>query len=203
MANYSRRTTRILCINCNICVNTLRRYTILQQNTRVSSMMEDEVTDDDVICEACWELAMNAVNYNLQQNIASRDEQQASSSQRGHTNITSFDRVCHTCWLRVKRQALRQNRLGESRPAEEVLQPNEEQEQPLENPQIPVSIETANTNPSEIILPDYRRAANTANHCVCGRAAGGGPACGAPPPPGWRATAPPPCLPPNTKTSTL
>ncbi|KAL4708097.1 hypothetical protein ACJJTC_009876 [Scirpophaga incertulas] len=166
-----------------------------------------KVTDDDVICEACWELAMNAVNSNLQQNIASREEQQAISTQRGHTNvcllcgcslikkqsdkilrenptelqqsiiniimrereprqITSSDRVCHTCWLRVTRQALRQNRLDESRPAEAVLQPNEEQKQPLANPQITVSVETANTNPSEIILQDYRRAANTANHCV-------------------------------------
>lgn len=44
-----------------------------------------QITNDDYVCEACWELSMAGVNQKFQQNTG--NEAQARTSQRGHTNV--------------------------------------------------------------------------------------------------------------------
>ncbi|XP_060807317.1 uncharacterized protein LOC132903317 [Amyelois transitella] len=84
--------TRILCVNCNICVNRLRRYPALDLNPRVTALLASwvypkDMNENDFVCEACRDLLIFAINDNLQQEVTSGDGEQAGSSQRGHTNV--------------------------------------------------------------------------------------------------------------------
>ncbi|VVC87890.1 unnamed protein product [Leptidea sinapis] len=56
------------------------------------------ITDSDVVCEGCWELAMGAVNQVLQEEINPQGGQQASSSNRGHSQ------VCILCGCSILRR---------------------------------------------------------------------------------------------------
>ncbi|CAK1603536.1 unnamed protein product [Parnassius mnemosyne] len=85
------RVTRIMCINCNICVNTLRRYRALELNIRVTTLLcswvyPQIITEDDYVCEACRDLAMISVNHSLQE-ISGIDDQQPGPSHRGHVSV--------------------------------------------------------------------------------------------------------------------
>ncbi|KAL4702082.1 hypothetical protein ACJJTC_002281 [Scirpophaga incertulas] len=84
---------RIHCINCNICVNTcnaFRPQRVLHLDRRVVSLMSNWispsiVTEDDYICEACFDLAMQTVNAQLTDN--SERDRCAGPSRRGHTEV--------------------------------------------------------------------------------------------------------------------
>ncbi|KPJ07451.1 hypothetical protein RR48_08464 [Papilio machaon] len=202
MEDRRHRLTRTLCVNCNICVNTLRRYLALTLDPRVTSLIcswvyPQIITEEDVVCEACRDLAMFAVNENLQQEVSNSGEQ-AGPSHRGHAHvcllcgcsiarrqsdkilkdsptdlqrsiiaiiesrvairpISESDRVCHACWLRTKRESQRMNRIDDARSQQSV--PEVTQSQDFVSPD-------QSTLNVEIILPNYRRAANTNNHCV-------------------------------------
>ncbi|XP_075984951.1 uncharacterized protein LOC142982375 [Anticarsia gemmatalis] len=81
--------------------------------------------------------------------------------------VTPSDKVCHPCWLRTKRETLRINRIDELRIPDEMPQIEENVIHDHEPPQNLHVDETARPNIIEnITLPDYRRAANTGNHCV-------------------------------------
>ncbi|CAG4958305.1 unnamed protein product [Colias eurytheme] len=146
-----RKPDRILCINCNVCVNTFRRYLVLELNTRVISLLSEWIspriiTEEDYICEPCNNLLMRSVNEQL---ATSCDNAQASgSSQQGRRQVcslcgrsilnrqshpividnpseeqiqilaviqsritprqvSSYDKICHSCWMSCKRAALR------------------------------------------------------------------------------------------------
>uniref|UniRef100_A0A2A4JAT5 Uncharacterized protein n=1 Tax=Heliothis virescens TaxID=7102 RepID=A0A2A4JAT5_HELVI len=158
-----------------------------------------QITDDDYVCEACWELAMVAVNQNLQ--LDANEGEQSGPSHRGHINVcllcgcslvrrqsdkvlkdnptelqqdminiiqmkieprqlTTSDKVCHACWLRTKREALRVNRVNEMRPPEAMSQnENLSQNQETEVHENPQATDIGRSD--SIILPDYKRAANT------------------------------------------
>ncbi|CAG4990707.1 unnamed protein product [Parnassius apollo] len=84
------RVTRIMCINCNICVNTLRRYRALELDIKVTTLLcswvyPQIITEDDYICEACRDLAIS-VNHSLQE-ISGIDNQQPRPSPQGHTSV--------------------------------------------------------------------------------------------------------------------
>ncbi|KAL4721470.1 hypothetical protein ACJJTC_008360 [Scirpophaga incertulas] len=82
--------TRILCVNCSICVNKLRRrYPALAQDSRITAIIcswvyPQIVLEEDVICEACRDLAMAAVNSSLQSEVSGSDV--AGPSTRRQTN---------------------------------------------------------------------------------------------------------------------
>ncbi|KAL4702935.1 hypothetical protein ACJJTC_008345 [Scirpophaga incertulas] len=84
------KPTRILCVNCSICVNKLRRrYPALAQDSRVTAIIcswvyPQIVLEEDVICEACRDLAMAAVNSSLQSEVSGSDV--AGPSTRRQTN---------------------------------------------------------------------------------------------------------------------
>ncbi|CAG4980978.1 unnamed protein product [Colias eurytheme] len=209
---------RLKCINCNICINTLRRFIVLQLDSRIISLISSWIdpiiiTEDDYICEACHDIAMRAVNDAL--NRDSGEQQAAGSSHQGHTQvcvlcglsilrrrsdlilrgngsyldrsianivqsriapreITSSQRICHPCWLKCRRSALRAQEiegLRSSTPVEEIrpepdvsnqviehhVEAEEDRQEDSNVPDQPVA---------EIILQNYRRAANTASHCL-------------------------------------
>ncbi|XP_045451013.1 uncharacterized protein LOC123659894 [Melitaea cinxia] len=145
----SANSRRILCINCNVCLNTFRRYLVHELNTRVISLLSEWlspviITEEDYICEPCKELLMRSINQQL---ATSCDGAQASgSSQLGRRQvcslcgrsilkrqshsivfdnpseeqrqintviqtriaprqISSSDRICHSCWMSCKRAA--------------------------------------------------------------------------------------------------
>ncbi|XP_041988982.1 uncharacterized protein LOC121740371 [Aricia agestis] len=215
------RLTRILCVNCGICVNTLRRYPALALDTRVTALLcswvyPQIITEADRVCEACRDLAMFSVNENLHQ-ATGNNEQQSGSRPRGHTEvcllcgcsihrrqsdkilrenptdlhqsminiiesrvaprqINETDRVCHVCWLRTQREARRMNTLDNTRsppvasseshePIQDDLQPSEDVE-PSNRPSGSNHPEPSMASNQGLVLPNYRRAANSNNHCV-------------------------------------
>ncbi|XP_045455076.1 uncharacterized protein LOC123664602 [Melitaea cinxia] len=81
--------------------------------------------------------------------------------------ITPSDRVCHACWLRTKREAVRMNNQDENRQPLIEITDNEQQEQNRPAPaEIPQSELTSTMETQRIVLPDYRRAANSTHTCV-------------------------------------
>ncbi|PZC74315.1 hypothetical protein B5X24_HaOG208007 [Helicoverpa armigera] len=97
---------RILCINCNVCINTFRRYLVQELNTRVISLLSEWIspviiTEDDYICEPCNELLMRSINQQL---TTSCDGAQASgSSQLGRRQVCS---ICGRCTLNRQSHAI-------------------------------------------------------------------------------------------------
>lgn len=109
--------------------------------------------------------------------------------------VTASDKVCHVCWLRTTREVLRMNRADELR-VEGAVQhgddnaslsnpPNEPTvAEHISIPEPGVSLEdhqsygdpheqdifrpsgTQNTESGTVVLPDYKRAANTSSHCL-------------------------------------
>ncbi|XP_045504504.1 uncharacterized protein LOC123701151 [Colias croceus] len=209
-----RKPDRILCINCNICVNTFRRYLVLELNTRVISLLSEWIspriiTEEDYICEPCNNLLMRSVNEQL---ATSCDNAQASgSSQQGRRQVcslcgrsilnrqshpividnpseeqiqilaviqsritprqvSSYDKICHSCWMSCKRAALRTQQVDNIRrvPIEDVEVEAEADtiatEPVTQNVEVPTLPTEASS--SEITLENYRRAANTASHCL-------------------------------------
>ncbi|KAL4703795.1 hypothetical protein ACJJTC_011595 [Scirpophaga incertulas] len=159
------KPTRILCVNCSICVNKLRRrYPALAQDSIVTAIIcswvyPQIVLEEDVICEACRDLAMAAVNSSLQSEVSGSDV--TGPSTRRQTNacllcgssilnrrsdkilrenpnemqqsiidlitnklapreISSLDRICHTCWVRSQREIIRGNLHNENRPLADI-----------------------------------------------------------------------------------
>lgn len=109
--------------------------------------------------------------------------------------VTSSDKLCHACWLRAKRQAQRINRIdklksdggiqqGDDTTLHSILPHDPSDAEQISLPEPERSLEdsqsrgdpyeqdiarpsgTQNTNSGTLILPDYRRAANTGNHCL-------------------------------------
>ncbi|CAG4973916.1 unnamed protein product [Colias eurytheme] len=201
---------RLRCVNCNIRIDTLRRHLVFELDTRVVSKICEWsspiiITEEDYICDACKELAMQCVNSGL------ANESGASSS-RGHIHVcilcgsslrnrkhdlivrenpsqlqqaihielenriaprqaTSTDHVCHPCWLRLKRAATHNMQQNIEQQVEPEQEPEPEQEsepelQPQEPESSPNTDQQADEVPELISLPHYRRAANTAAHCV-------------------------------------
>ncbi|XP_023940272.2 uncharacterized protein LOC112047391 [Bicyclus anynana] len=192
--------TRIMCVNCNICVNKMRRYPALALDSRVTALIcswvyPQIILEDDYVCEACRDLAMAAVNANLQ-------SEGAGPSTRGHTN------VCLLCGCSIlQRQS---DKLVKENPTEmqqsiinvieskvapreisssdrvchacwlrtkrEVLRMNRLDQirpqmdaQPEPNQQSPSSEpqQTTEQEPIQrVTLPDYRRAPNSTHSCV-------------------------------------
>ncbi|XP_045456110.1 uncharacterized protein LOC123665925 [Melitaea cinxia] len=206
------KPTRIMCVNCRLCVNKLRRYTALALDTRVTAIIcswvyPQIILEDDYVCEPCRDLAIAAVNNNLQNEVPGNLEA-GSSTSRGHRNvcllcgcsilrrqsdkilkespnemqqtiitiiasklapreITPSDRVCHACWLRTKREAVRMNNQDENRQPLIEITDNEQQKQSRPAPaEIPQSELTSTVETQRIVLPDYRRAANSTHTCV-------------------------------------
>ncbi|CAH2100929.1 unnamed protein product [Euphydryas editha] len=82
-------------------------------------------------------------------------------------SITPSDRVCHACWLRTKIDAVRINSQDDNRQPLIDITDNEQQEQYLPTPtEIPQSESTSTVETQRIVLPDYRRAANSTHSCV-------------------------------------
>ncbi|KAF9823579.1 hypothetical protein SFRURICE_011885 [Spodoptera frugiperda] len=209
----SATSRRILCINCNVCINTFRRYLVHELNTRVISLLSEWIspviiTEEDYICEPCNELLMRTVNQKL---TTSCDGAQASgSSQPGRRQvcsicgrsthnrqshaividnpseeqrrinaviqtriaprqISSSDKICHACWMSCKRAAIRIDHADDARgvyTTEEVEVETGDSEpftaEPVhENLDVPSEVAS-----SEIMMENYRRAANTASHCL-------------------------------------
>lgn len=75
--------------------------------------------------------------------------------------LTPSDKVCHACWLRTKREALRANHVDEMR----VQEGMPESQDPIQENE-PHEVEPNVMSTKSIVLPDYKRAANTGNHCV-------------------------------------
>ncbi|XP_023954035.2 uncharacterized protein LOC112057726 isoform X2 [Bicyclus anynana] len=190
------RRPKILCVNCNIHLTTHKRYHLL--DSRVCAMISNWITDDDVVCKACWELAMEAVNQDLSPNVKIEIEPR----QLGHTHVcllcgcsllhkqrdkilrdnatelqenmvkviqleiqprqlTPLDRVCHPCWLRTKRKALRTKSVVEvnNEPEEDMSMDNKSHEN-LKDPEVPKQ------NVYNVVLPNYRRAKINTHRCV-------------------------------------
>lgn len=80
--------------------------------------------------------------------------------------LTPSDRVCHVCWLRIKREALRTNIVDQIRLPEAMPQNEDENLQEDESHENPQPEPIARSNTENLVLPDYKRAANTGNHCV-------------------------------------
>ncbi|RVE41837.1 hypothetical protein evm_013521 [Chilo suppressalis] len=201
------KPTRITCVNCNICVNKLRRYPALALEPRVTALIcswvyPQVISENCYVCEACRDLAMSAINRSLQNEVP--DGEAAGTSTRGHTNvcilcgcsilqrqsdkilkenvnemqqsiiniieskvapreISSSDRVCHACWLRSKREVIRISKQDENRPLQDITNTVEQQE---ENQPQPVGETSPIVDAQRIVLPDYRRAANSTHNCV-------------------------------------
>ncbi|CAH2105465.1 unnamed protein product [Euphydryas editha] len=105
----------MLCVNCNICVNTLRRYQVITLDSRVAGVLcswvyPRVVLEEDIVCEACRDLAIFSVNENFQQDLSGNADQQAGPSHRGHTN------VCLLCGLSTLRR--RGDKILRSNPSE-------------------------------------------------------------------------------------
>ncbi|KAH9642810.1 hypothetical protein HF086_012304 [Spodoptera exigua] len=101
--------------------------------------------------------------------------------------ISSSDRICHACWMSCKRAAIRIEHADDARgvaTTEEVQVETTTEEVQVETTTEEVQVETGDSElitaepvhesldlpsvvaPSEIILENYRRAANTASHCL-------------------------------------
>ncbi|CAH2071949.1 unnamed protein product, partial [Iphiclides podalirius] len=102
---------RILCVNCNVCVNKLRRYPALALDLRVTALIcswvyPQIVLEDDYVCEACRDLAITAVNINLRE-VPGNEEAGPSTRKKGHKN------VCLLCGcsllIRQSNKILREN----------------------------------------------------------------------------------------------
>lgn len=71
--------------------------------------------------------------------------------------------MCHACWLRTQREVRRMNLLDDA--ISQPTVPEESQEEPQSSGSNQTeSNQTVNTQ--RIVLPNYRRAANSNNHCV-------------------------------------
>ncbi|KAL4713777.1 hypothetical protein ACJJTC_012294 [Scirpophaga incertulas] len=197
MQSSLHESSRLLCVNCRICINRIQRHNVLELDTRVISVICEWITpviitDEDYICDCCWQSALEAVNTGLM-----NDPGSSSSHSHGHTNVCilcgkslrnnnrsqiiirenpssleqairteiqnrvsprqvyTTDCVCYPCWRRVDRYIMH---LQEQAPPEPHLDPviiNAESEHDQED----------DTEETTINL-DYRRAANTASHCV-------------------------------------
>ncbi|CAH2109329.1 unnamed protein product [Euphydryas editha] len=160
----NRHHTRMLCVNCNICVNTLSRYQIITLDSRGAAVLcswvyPRVVLEEDIVCETCRDLAMFSVNENFQQDVSGNADQQAGPSHQGHTN------VCLLCGLSTLRR--RSDKILRSNPSELqlcMIAIIESRVQPRK-PQVSQS-EEATHSVNEVTLPDYRRAANTNHHYV-------------------------------------
>ncbi|XP_045778170.1 uncharacterized protein LOC123876079 [Maniola jurtina] len=109
------KSNRIMCINCNLCINKLRRYPALELDKKITSLLSEWVypqiiTQDDVVCEACKDLAMAKVNVFIKQEVTDDDCQQAGPSPRGHTN------VCPLCGISILRR--QSNKILSDNPSE-------------------------------------------------------------------------------------
>ncbi|CAH2083256.1 unnamed protein product [Euphydryas editha] len=193
------KPTRIMCVNCRLCVNKLRRYTALALDTPVTSIIcswvyPQIILEDDYVCEPCRDLAIVTVNNNLQNEVPGNEEA-GPSTIRDHKNvcllcgcsilrrqsdkifiespnemqqtiitiiesklapreITHSDRVCHACWLRTKREAVRMNNQDKNRQPLIDITHNEQQEQNLPAPaDIPQTELTSTVETQRIVLP--------------------------------------------------
>lgn len=90
-----------------------------------------------------------------------------------YLQVSTSDRVCHACWLKTKRDALRSqeldaNRVPEQNPAVDL--PSQPSNLQLTDSDIQPGHPDLNDQHSildnQIILPNYKRAPNTASHCV-------------------------------------
>ncbi|CAK1593156.1 unnamed protein product [Parnassius mnemosyne] len=99
----SVKSRRILCINCNVCLSTFRRYLVHELNTRVISLLSDWIspviiTEEDYICERCNELLLSSINQQL--TTICDGAQESGSSQPGRRQ------VCSICgWSTLNRQS--------------------------------------------------------------------------------------------------
>ncbi|KAL4714722.1 hypothetical protein ACJJTC_002581 [Scirpophaga incertulas] len=125
------KPTRILCVNCSICVNKLRRrYPALVQDSRVTAIIcswvyPQIVLEEDVICEACRDT--NSILNRRSDKILRENpnEMQQSiidliTSKLAPREISSLDRICHTCWVRSQREIIRGNLHNENRPLADI-----------------------------------------------------------------------------------
>uniref|UniRef100_A0A2A4J1P3 UBX domain-containing protein 4 n=1 Tax=Heliothis virescens TaxID=7102 RepID=A0A2A4J1P3_HELVI len=204
---------RILCLNCNACINTFRRYLVNELSTRVVSLLSEWVspviiTQEDYICEPCNELLMRSINQQLP---TSGDGAPTSGSSRpgrrqvcsicgrstvnrqSHAividspseqlkqinsviqtriaprQISSSDRICHACWTSCKRAATRIEHADDGRgvaTTEEVQVDTDNSEIMTAEPVHESLDQPSVVTPNEITLENYRRAANTASHCL-------------------------------------
>ncbi|CAB3231942.1 unnamed protein product [Arctia plantaginis] len=201
---------RLLCVNCNIRIEKLRRHLVFELDTRVISKICEwnpsiVITEEHYICDVCKESAIQHVNSGLA-------NEPGESSSRGHMHAclvcgsslrnrkcdlivrenpsqlqqaiyielenriaprqaTSLDHVCHPCWLRLKRVATRNMQQNIQLQAEPEPEPEPELETELElepepEPEPQPQDQQAVEVPGMITLLQYRRAPNTASHCV-------------------------------------
>ncbi|CAG5054301.1 unnamed protein product [Parnassius apollo] len=196
-------------------------------------MKKCTITEEDYICEACFDVSMQSINAQIHGNNECHPS--ACSSRLGHTQvcpvcgrsllnrqsdhihkenpssltlrminlirvtvaprqISQYDRVCHACWLRFKRQALLTQQQDERRGLEgdETPHGQEEVEQPVDAVHVPQlqpppflastderdssvesvaapevhSLQSQTQQSSNITLHNYKRAPNTASHCA-------------------------------------
>ncbi|KAL4705367.1 hypothetical protein ACJJTC_004590 [Scirpophaga incertulas] len=91
MERSTRPTSqRLNCVNCNITVNTLRRYQVLQLDNRVISLISTWIspviiTEEDYICEACFDVSMQTINTQIHENR--QNDPSAGPSRKGHTQV--------------------------------------------------------------------------------------------------------------------
>ncbi|XP_050685540.1 uncharacterized protein LOC126979974 [Leptidea sinapis] len=82
--------------------------------------------------------------------------------------ISSVDHICHACWMRTKREVIRMNRQDENRPLRDLTDVDVQQDESQPNEAAPA--EPTQLEPSvrthQIVLPHYRRAANSTHNCV-------------------------------------
>ncbi|CAH2088882.1 unnamed protein product [Euphydryas editha] len=72
--------------------------------------------------------------------------------------ISHSSHVCMTCWLRTKREVERSSHQDQGRIQPEAANNEQEGQLPMESNEL--------SHSSEVVLPNYKRAANTSNHCV-------------------------------------
>ncbi|KAL4708467.1 hypothetical protein ACJJTC_014349 [Scirpophaga incertulas] len=202
----SRRNQRNLCINCNVCLNTFRRFHAVELNIRVIALLSEWISpviimEGDYICELCNDRLMRSINEQL---ATSSDSAQASGSsqqfrrqvcslcgrsiinrQSHHTVIDNpseeqrqilsvvhsrisprqmspDDKICHACWMSCKRAAQRNQQVDDVRRV--IIDEGED----LVATELVIQNEEAPTEAisGDITLENYKRAANTASHCL-------------------------------------
>ncbi|KAL4720752.1 hypothetical protein ACJJTC_015078 [Scirpophaga incertulas] len=169
------------------------------EHLRYAGVNLPRITEEDYICEACFDVSMQTINTQIHENR--QNDPSAGPSRKGHTQISPMDRVCHACWLRFRRKAISTRQHDEQRDlhdsethqgevVEEHLDQSVDSVSTLEiQPQPPVSTaeeleregsveivavtivgahspQSQADQSSTIKLLNYKRAPNTASHCI-------------------------------------